>query len=209
MALASPSIANELAINIVGLFKDKIIISDETTKQKVMKVGETTKSGYTLITADSSGATFKSASGKIVKANLSSRISTTFNQSTEISELIELNENNQYIVNVIINDNEPTTSLIDTGANLVTLSGNTASYLGIDYKNEDTKVSVSTASDDTFGYRVTLRSVALGDIKLFDIDAIVIEGEEPEVILIGMSFLKDLELEYADNQLNITLPLGE
>ena len=172
-----------------------------------MKVGETTPSGYTLISADSSGAVFKGANGNIIKANLSNRISTDFNQAKVISELIQLNDNHQYAVQVVINDNQATSGIIDTGANLVTISGSTAKYLGLNYELEENKVGVSTASEDTHGYKITLNTIAIGEIKLFNIPAIVIEGDEPEIILIGMSFLKDLELEYADSQLNITLPV--
>ena len=88
---------------------------------------------------------------------------------------------------------------------MVTISGNIAHSLGIDYKNNGIKANVLTASERTNGYTITLNSVQLGSIKLLNIAAIVLDGEQPEMILIGMSFLKKLDLQYTGNKLELTI----
>ena len=52
-------------------------------------------------------------------------------------------------------------------------------------------------------YSVHLKSVSLGKIKRRNIKAMVIDGEHPGPILLGMSFLGDLKVEKAGNTLTL------
>ena len=74
------------------------------------------------------------------------------------------------------------------GTSLVSLNANElAKRLGINYLDGQ-KGLVSTANGMAPIYRVKLRSVKLGSIVMYDIDASVHEGAAPPVILLGMSF---------------------
>lgn len=199
--------ANQIPFSVVGLFKNKVVIIDEYSENKILAVGETTESGFELVSANSHNAIFKDPQGNLIRSGLSNDISVKFNQVAEIIEFISLNEKNQYITNIIINDNQKLIpAIIDTGANLVTLSGNTATALGISYQNNANRVNVNTASEDVIGFKVHLKSMQLGEILLENIDALVLEGNDPELILVGMSFLKLLELKYAGNKLELKMP---
>jgi aspartyl protease family protein len=181
---------------------------EDGAPHKILSVGETTAVGFKLISANSSGAVFQDLSGNLVKIGINNEISTTFNSSTVAiaAEYIVLNANNQYIVNIVINNTQPPVpAIIDTGANLVTLSGKTANLLGINYQNVATKVQVATASENTGGYSMSLNNVRLGSISLSNIDALIIEGNEPEMVLVGMSFLKQLDLQYQGEKLELKI----
>ena len=47
----------------------------------------------------------------------------------------------------------------------------------------------STASGTAKGWRVTLNSVKLGGVEVLGVEAIVLEGDFPTEILLGMSYL--------------------
>ena len=182
---------------------------EEGEPHKVLNIGESTSVGFKLVSANSSGAVFQDLNGNLVKIGMNNEITTTFSRSSNNSsspglEAISLNEHNQYIANIVINNSQPAIpAIIDTGANFVTISGEIAASLGINYKNDAKKIQVTTASDNTSGYSVVLNTLQLGSINLPNIDAIVLEGHDPAITLIGMSFLKQLDLQYSGNKLEI------
>ena len=92
--------------------------------------------------------------------------------------------------------------LVDTGASAVAINAATAKRLGIDYLNAP-KIGVRTASGTDVGYQVNLDSVQLGDIIRFNVMAIVIDGPEPQRALLGMSFLRDLDLQRRGERLDL------
>ena len=182
---------------------------EEGEPHKILNIGESTSVGFKLISANSSGAVFQDLNGNLVKIGMNNEITTTFSRSSNNSsssgvETISLNEHNQYITNIILNNSQPAIpAIIDTGANFVTISGEIAASLGINYKNDANKIRVTTASDNISGYSVVLNTLQLGSISLSNIDTIVLEGHEPAITLIGMSFLKKLDLQYSGNKLEI------
>jgi aspartyl protease family protein len=56
-------------------------------------------------------------------------------------------------------------------------------------------VIISTASEHVRGYAVKLTSVSLGGIRQRNVEAMVIDGDHPGPILLGMSFLDKLSVE--------------
>lgn len=148
---------------------------------------------------------FEDSEGNIIKSGISNNISNKFNLEANITESIILN-NNQYLTTVTINKKTNIPAIIDTGATTVLLSNVLANELGINYK-QGNKTNLRTASTkNVYGYLINLDYIQLGKIKLMNIEAIVMdEGEPLEQILLGMSFLKYLELNYSDNRLELTL----
>jgi aspartyl protease family protein len=70
-----------------------------------------------------------------------------------------------------------------------------ARRLGISYRVDGEPVGITTASGVVRGHRVTLDRVTVGDITLRSIDGLVIEGDQPEQVLLGMTFLNRVELQ--------------
>ncbi len=215
--------AADITVRVVGLFKNRVIILDEDSNRKILSLGDSIGSGLKLVSANSSTAVFKNDQGVTLSMGINNDISTSYSTHQPASsddkntktttttpdqpkpshlETIKLNEHNQYITPVSINGKE-VSAIIDTGANFVTLNSSIAQQLGLDYKNSALKLNVSTASDKTDGYKFVLKSIALGSISLSNIDAVIIEGSNPELTLIGMSFLKNLDLQYLGDHLEI------
>jgi len=91
--------------------------------------------------------------------------------------------------------------LVDTGATKVAMSGNHAQQLGIDYVITGTPVRVTTASGEEHVYMVNLKTVKIGEVQLRDVGALVIPGNYPDKILLGMSFLERVEMLNEGNRL--------
>jgi aspartyl protease family protein len=50
-------------------------------------------------------------------------------------------------------------------------------------------------------FKIKLDVVRAGPIELRNVDAVVMEGEQPDEVLLGMSFLDRLEIINEDNRL--------
>lgn len=89
--------------------------------------------------------------------------------------------------------------LVDTGATLVSLSVQDADRLGLAYKSGPT-VQLSTANGLVPGWRLKLNSVRLGDVVVYEVDAIVTSGTMPYVLL-GNSFLSRFQMNRVNDQM--------
>lgn len=92
--------------------------------------------------------------------------------------------------------------LVDTGANTVAMNAQTARRVGIDYRQGEPAVAV-TASGYTKTFIVDLEEVEVGGLKLRHVTASVIEGSQPEVPLLGMSFLGNFDMKREGDQMEL------
>ncbi len=85
--------------------------------------------------------------------------------------------------------------LVDTGATAVALNAREAKRLGVRYRLNGQKIVVSTASGNAGGYAVTLDRVKVGQIEFYNVPAVVVDGDHPREVLLGMSFLRRTTME--------------
>lgn len=83
--------------------------------------------------------------------------------------------------------------LVDTGATNVSMSVAEAQRLGIDYTKGQRGMS-STANGQIGIYRVSLSSVRVGDVTIYNVDATVFPAAM-ETILLGNSFLSRFQMK--------------
>lgn len=88
--------------------------------------------------------------------------------------------------------------MVDTGATLVAMSTQDAERLGISYKTGQ-PVRMATANGDSVGYRIKLNSVRVGDVEVYEVDAVVTPQPMP-FMLLGNSFLSRFQMK-RDNSL--------
>lgn len=89
--------------------------------------------------------------------------------------------------------------MLDTGATAVSMNENLAKSLRIDFANDGKKILVRTAAGTRDAYRIILDEVSVGGIRLYNIAGTVLRGSSPEMALLGMSFLGQLQLEQSEN----------
>jgi aspartyl protease family protein len=91
------------------------------------------------------------------------------------------------------------TLVVDTGATVVSLSAADAQRMGVNYKAGQL-VQMSTANGMIPAWKVKLSSVRLGDVEIYDLDAVVSSGEMPFVLL-GNSFLSHFQMTRTNDQM--------
>lgn len=92
--------------------------------------------------------------------------------------------------------------LVDTGANTIAMNRSLAERVGIDYR-EGRQGFATTASGVVPMYEVTLDRVSIGEITLRNVDAGVLLGTHPDIPLLGMSFLGQLDMNRTGNRLEL------
>ena len=188
-----------LSIQVTGLFRDQAVININDT-QRILGVGQSSPEGVKLIAANSDQAILEIA-GVQQTFPLGSQIGGVFTPPAPQPIVSLWPTDGMYLTNGSING-FGVDFLIDTGASAVALNAPTAQRLGIDYLNAS-KIGVRTASGDGVGYQVSLDQVQLGDITRFNVMAIVLDGPEPQRALLGMSFLRDLDLQRNGQRLDL------
>jgi aspartyl protease family protein len=93
------------------------------------------------------------------------------------------------------------TFLIDTGASHVVMNKDQARAFKI--KRGNKKIQVSTATKTETAYQVTLDTVSVGDFELQNIPAIITKHKYPPYPLLGMSFLRHVEINQKNEQMTL------
>jgi aspartyl protease family protein len=89
--------------------------------------------------------------------------------------------------------------LVDTGATSISMTVADAERLGLDYKSGQ-RVQLSTANGVIPGWRTSLASVRVGDVEVFNVDAVVALRDMP-FMLLGNSFLTRFQMLRENEQL--------
>ena len=178
-------------ITVVGLFKDTAIVVIDGTR-RVLRSGDTSPEGVTLISATSTDAVLE-VDGEQKRYELGGQIGGSYTRPKQATVRIWPTQNHMYLVIGSING-YPVDFIVDTGATLVSLSGREARRLGIDYRVVGTPAQSSTASGIDEIYVINLDRVKVGDIELRNVKGAVHDGDFPPATLLGMSFLGRLNI---------------
>lgn len=200
--LLLPTVAMALeSLNIVvlGLSRDHAVLQING-KQQLLRTGQTSAEGVTLIDANSDSAILQ-RNGKSQAYPLGSQFGGVMPPPTSLPTVTLWPTNGMYQTSGQINGYQ-VNFLVDTGASAIALNAATASRLGIDFRRAP-QVGVKTASGEEVAYEVTLNQVQLGEIVLNNIRALVIDGEEPARALLGMSFLNQLDMKRQGDRLDL------
>jgi aspartyl protease family protein len=179
-------------VNVTGLFKDKALVSINGGKPKLLSVGQVTAEGVKLISSDSNEAVTE-VDGQHQTLGLGQSISTAAPDTGNASVSLTASPDGHFWANGSING-VPVRFVVDTGASFVAISSSDAKNMGISYINGERSFA-ATANGTTPAYRVTFNTVKLGDITVNQVEGMVIEGAGLPVALLGMSFLKRLDMK--------------
>jgi aspartyl protease family protein len=175
---------------VSGLFKDKAVLTINGAT-KVIKVGQTTPEGVTLLASDRQSALVR-IDGKEIEMTMSTRISSAFRQADKAEVRIPQGVNGHYFVVGIVKGHS-IRFMVDTGASVISMSGKDAERYGIRYE-DGKKIRVSTAAGIVNAYNVKLSSLTIGGIKLHGVEASILPGDFPDIPLLGNSFLSKVEI---------------
>lgn len=82
--------------------------------------------------------------------------------------------------------------MVDTGATYVALNQSVAAKLGLSPAAFDFRYPVNTANGRTSAAKVTLSEITVGNVRVSNVEALVLKDEALSTTLIGMSFLNKL-----------------
>lgn len=161
--------------------------------RRTLKAGRTSPEGVMLVTADARKAVIE-IDGERREIALGDRIAGNFTPPPpgEIHRVFP-DPGGMYVTDGTINGFS-LKMLVDTGATFVAINRRDAERLGIPYRLEGRPTRVSTASGIAAAYLVELDTVRVGPIELLDVDAVVVDGDFPDVVLLGNSFLGRLDI---------------
>jgi len=188
-AMASVN-ASDVSVKVIALFSDKAMLSIDG-EQKILAIGESFK-GVDLISASGRGAVVK-INGEQRKLGLNQSIQGNFKSAARSTSRIYPDSLGMYFIDGKING-RPTRFLVDTGATFVTMSSQHANIVGIDYRSGK-RTSMRTATETVSSWNVYLRSITVGGIKLSNVEAAILEGSQPDQVLLGNSFLGRTQIQ--------------
>ncbi|SCZ55070.1 retropepsin-like aspartic protease family protein [Thiohalomonas denitrificans] len=179
-------------IIVLGLFSGKAVLTIDG-ERRVLSEGDISPEGVRLIQADSEGAVVE-VEGRRERLALGTHIGSTFSAAKQREVRIWPDTGGMYTIDGSINGYS-ITFMVDTGATLVSMNSTEARRLGVDYLRDGRPAMLETASGREKAYRVNLDRISVGEIKVRNVPAVVLEGNLPSRTLLGMSFLDQLDMQ--------------
>lgn len=187
------------SVSVMGLFKDKAIVSIDGGKPRTLSVGQVVQ-GVKLVSADSGSASFE-VDGK--PRTLSMGQSFAGGPATGERQSISLTADARgHFAAAGSLNGYPVSFLVDTGATSIAINAAEAKRIGLDYRSGQA-VGVSTAGGVVPAWRVKFNTVKVGSITLNQVDGMVVETGL-NVPLLGMSFLNRMEMRRDGQTMTLT-----
>lgn len=190
----------EDSIVVRGLFQGAALLEINGLR-KLVREGQSHPGGARLLSANAREALVE-WQGQRHTLTLNRAVGANYRDQSGDPVVLHRNRNNEYRSTLYIND-RAVEAVVDTGANVVALSSLDAGRLGLEYR-QGQPTRVATASGTGSGYRITLDKVRLGTITHRHVPAVVIDGDFPHVVLLGMTFLQHVDMEERGSVLTLT-----
>lgn len=175
---------------VVRALMPQMAVVEVEGERRVLRAGQTSPEGVTLIAADSEQAVIERDGQRAVyRLGETTAVTVTPRKKARIRILPR---RGMYYVDGAI-DGMPVAFIVDTGATLVSLNARKARELGLDPAG-GVPGRVSTANGEVIVRRVRLARVRVGRIELRNVDAVILPGDSPPVALLGMSFLSRVHM---------------
>lgn len=187
------------SISVVGLFKDKAIVSIDGGKPRTLSAGQTTQ-GVKLVSADSDSASFD-IEGKRRTLGMGQSFAGGTATDSRPSISLTADARGHFAAAGALNG-YPMTFLVDTGATAIAISAAEAKRIGLDYRSGQA-VGVGTAAGVVPAWRVKFNTVKVGGISVNQVDGMVVETGL-NVPLLGMSFLNRMEMKRDGQTMTLT-----
>ncbi len=131
------------------------------------------------------------------KLNPNQNVSTLYISDNIREVTLQRNNQGHYVTDGQINGQQ-VVFMLDTGATGVAVPEHLASSL---YLKKGQPVRLQTANGFATGYTTSIDNIGVGGIKLENVRAVINSGDSSDVILLGMSFLKQIEFTQRGDEL--------
>jgi aspartyl protease family protein len=187
------------SVMLTGTIGSRAILIVDGSAPKTVAVGETFQ-GVKLLSMAAEQATVE-AGGKRVALRMDQPVSIGGNGGgggggTRI--VLPVSSGGHFMTQGAINGRS-VNFMLDTGATTVALSAADAQRIGLDF-SKGQPVRVNTANGVAQGWRVRLNSVRVGDVEVYEVEAIVSQQPMPYVLL-GNSFISRFSMRRDSDQM--------
>lgn len=196
--LLTAAVAAAPSVRVLALFPGKAMLEIDG-QRKVLAEGGSGPGGVRLLSADPKQAVVE-IDGRRQVLQLGSAVSATYQPRQRHEIRILKDASGGYFVDGLING-QPVRFLVDTGATSVAMSEQHARRLGIRHRVDGVRIGVGTASGNAVGHELRLDSVSVGGVRLDGVKAVVIDGDSPRHVLLGMNVLTQFEMDQRENLL--------
>lgn len=180
-------------VNIVGLFNNKAIVIINKGKPQTLSVGQPSTQGVRLLQADSQKAILE-IEGKRKELGMGQAATIAGSAASEApSVTLYADSSGHHFTEGQING-VTLKFIVDTGASAIVMNSADAKRAGLDYKKGEL-AQMQTANGIVNGYRVSLNTLRLQGLVLNQVDAVVLEGMSPPLVLLGMSALNRVDMK--------------
>ncbi len=186
-------------ISVVGLFKDKAIVSIDGGKPRTMSAGQSI-GAVKLLSANSDRAQFE-IDGQRRVLTMGQSLAGNAGTSQRASVSLTADARGHFSAGGSING-YPMNFLVDTGATSISISATEARRIGLDYRAGKAG-AVNTAAGVVPAWRVTFNTVKVGNVTLNQVEGLVLESGL-SVPLLGMSFLNRMEMKRDGQTMTLT-----
>ena len=131
--------------------------------------------------------------------NITLNVQTSTDGVAEV--ILQRNRYGHYVANGTIND-QVVTFLLDTGATVVSIPESIAQDLNL---QAGAPISVNTANGSITVYSTRVKEISIGPIQFHNIRAHINPYMDGKDILLGMNFMKHLEMIQKQDQLTLRL----
>jgi len=186
------------SVMLTGTIGSRAILIVDGAPPKTVAVGETFQ-GVKLVSLQADQAVVE-LEGKRLNLRMDTPVSIGGGGGTGGGSRIVLpaDSRGHFMTQGAING-RPVTFMLDTGATSIALSAADAQRIGLDY-SKGQRVQMNTANGVSQGYKLRLQSVRVGDVEVYDIDAIVSPQPMPFVLL-GNSFINRFSMRRDADQM--------
>jgi len=196
--VAGCALAHAQSVTLTGTIGSRAIVIVNGGAPKTLAVGETFQ-GVKLVALQGEQATVE-AGGKRVALRMDTPVSIGGGGGSGGGTRIVLpvSSGGHFMAQGAING-RAVNFMLDTGATTIAMSAADAQRIGLDF-SKGQPVRMNTANGVTQGYRVRLDSVRVGDVEVYDIEAIVSQQPMP-YILLGNSFISRFSMRRDADQM--------
>ena len=196
---AACALAQAQSVTLTGTIGSRAILIVNGGAPKTLAVGETFQ-GVKLVSLQGEQATVE-AEGKRVALRMDTPVSiggggSSGGGGTRI--VLPASSGGHFMAQGAING-RTVNFMLDTGATTIALSAADAQRIGLEF-SKGQPVRMNTANGVSQGFRVKLASVRVGDVEVYDVDAIVSEQPMPYVLL-GNSFISRFSMRRDADQM--------
>lgn len=183
--------ATTVMVMSIGAGRVDMLINNAVVRS--LRPGDTSPEGVKLVEINAQGALVE-VGGRRWQMALGS--------TTTSSVVLQADARGHFLVSATING-VPMRALVDTGASTVAMNLADAQRLGLNLAGAQ-RIAMSTAGGMRQGLRARLATVQVGDIVLRDVEATVSVANELPIILLGMSFLNQVDMQRSGSSLTLT-----